>query len=57
MSNGQGLDGEVEKELQRLAASNACTERSIAKKRLWKLLRDLRAVDERIGGASSVTAS
>ena len=49
MSNGQGLDGEVEKELQRLAASNACTERSIAKKRLWKLLRDVRAVDERIG--------
>jgi CHC2-type zinc finger protein len=44
VSKGQGL----EKELKDLAARNACTERSTARKRRWQLLRDLRAVQERI---------
>jgi hypothetical protein len=41
MSNGQ----ELEKELKRLAARNACTGRNTARKRRWQLLRDLRAVE------------
>jgi hypothetical protein len=45
MSNGQGL----EKELKGLAASNACTERNTARKRRWQLLRDLRAVEVKLG--------
>ena len=45
MSNGQGL----EKELKGLAARNACTERNTARKRRWQLLRDLRAVQARLG--------
>jgi hypothetical protein len=44
MSNGQGL----EKELEGLAARNACTELNTARKRRWQLLRDLRAVEQRI---------
>jgi hypothetical protein len=45
VSNGPGL----EKELKGLAASNACTERNTARKRRWQLLRDLRAVEIRLG--------
>jgi CHC2-type zinc finger protein len=45
VSKGQGL----EKELKGLAARNACTERSTAKKGLWQLARDVRAVEKRIG--------
>ena len=45
MSNGQGLD----KELEALAARNACTQCKPAKKGLWQLARDLRAVEKRIG--------
>jgi hypothetical protein len=45
MSNGQGL----EKDLKELAASNACNQRNTAKKGLWQLARDLRAVEKRIG--------
>jgi hypothetical protein len=44
MSEGQ----ELKKELEALAASNACTEQNTARKRRWQLLRDLRAVQERI---------
>ena len=44
MSNGQRL----EKELEGLATSNACTERGTARKRRWQLARDLRAVEGRI---------
>jgi hypothetical protein len=44
VSNGQGL----QEELKCLAASNACTERGSARKRRWQLVRDLRAVEERI---------
>jgi CHC2 zinc finger len=39
---------ELEKELKDLAARNACMERSTARKKRWQLLRDLRAVQERI---------
>src|SRR5262249_10827220 len=51
VSNGQGLDGEREPlaALERLAARNACTERNTARKRRWKLVRDLRAVEKGIG--------
>jgi CHC2 zinc finger len=45
MSRGQGL----EKELKGLAARNACTERNTASKRLWQLMRDLKAVEKGIG--------
>jgi hypothetical protein len=49
VSNGQGLDKELEKELERLAARNTCTECGTARKRRWQLLRDLKAVEKRIG--------
>jgi len=45
MSNGQGL----EEELKALAARNACTEPGTARKKRFQLLRDLRAVEKRIG--------
>jgi hypothetical protein len=45
MSNGQG----PEKELKSLAARNACNQRNTAKKGLWQIARDLRAVEKRIG--------
>jgi hypothetical protein len=48
MSNGQGLNGETEKVLKALAARNACTERNTARKRRWKLVRDLRGVEQGI---------
>jgi hypothetical protein len=48
MSNGQGLNGETEKVLKALAARNACTERNTARKRRFKLVRDLRAIEKGI---------
>jgi hypothetical protein len=45
MSNGQGL----EKESKDLGVRNACTEQNTARKRRWQLLRDLRAVEVRLG--------
>jgi hypothetical protein len=51
MSNGQGL----EKELKELAARNACNQRSTAKKGLWQIARDLRAVEKRVGRKLSNT--
>jgi hypothetical protein len=45
VSNGQG----PEKVLKELAARNACTQRNTARKRRWKLVRDLRAVEKGIG--------
>jgi hypothetical protein len=45
VSNGQGL----EEELKGLAGRNACSERNTARKRRWQFVRDLRAVEERIG--------
>ncbi len=44
MSNGQGL----EKELEGLAARNACSERNTDRERRWQLVRDLRAVEKRL---------
>jgi hypothetical protein len=44
MSRGQG----PEKELKALAARNACTERSTARKRRWQLARDVRAVEAKL---------
>jgi hypothetical protein len=54
MSNGQGLDGETEKVLKALAARNACTERNTARKRRFKLVRDLRAIEKGIGRALEI---
>jgi CHC2 zinc finger len=45
MSNGQGLEGE----LRALGARNACTEPNTARKKRWQLVRDLRAVEVRLG--------
>jgi hypothetical protein len=45
MSNGQGL----EEELRALGARNACTKPNTARKRRWQLVRDLRAVEVRLG--------
>jgi DNA primase (bacterial type) len=45
MSNGQGLKNKLEE----LAARNACTEPNTARKRRFKLVRDLRAVERGIG--------
>ena len=48
VSNGQGLDKQIENKLKELAAANCCTGRDTAKKRLWKLMRDLKAVEKGI---------
>jgi hypothetical protein len=45
VSNGHGR----EKALKALAARNACTEPNSAGKRLWKFMRDLKAVEKGIG--------
>src|SRR4029453_16895115 len=45
VSNGQALD----QQLRELAARNCCTERSTARKRRFKLLRDLKALEKQIG--------
>jgi len=45
LSNGHG----PEAVLKALAAQNACTQGSSARKRLFKLVRDLRAIEEGIG--------
>jgi hypothetical protein len=49
VSNGQALDTELEKKLKALAAQNACTQLNTARTRRFKLLRDLKAVQKRIG--------
>jgi DNA primase len=48
MSNGQGLNGDIEKVLKALAARNASTEPNTARKRRFKLVRDLRAIEKGI---------
>jgi len=45
VSNGQGLD----EELKGVSVRNACNERRTAKKGLWQLARDVRAVEKRNG--------
>jgi hypothetical protein len=50
MSNGQGLDKGMEKDLKDLAARNACTRADdVPEKKRFKLARDVRAVEKRIG--------
>jgi hypothetical protein len=49
VSNGQGLAGEKEKVLKALASRNACTESNTARKRRFKLVRDLKAIEKGIG--------
>jgi hypothetical protein len=49
VSNGQGLDKQIENMLKAFAARNRCTERGTAKKKLWNLMRDLKAVEKGIG--------
>ena len=49
VSNGQGLNGEKEKVLKALAARNACAEWNTARKRRFKLARDLRAIEKGVG--------
>jgi hypothetical protein len=50
VSEGQGLNGELEKELKGLATRNACTRAEDApQKKRFKLARDLVAVEKRIG--------
>jgi hypothetical protein len=44
MSNGQGL----QKALKELGARNACNERITAKKALWQLARDVRALEKQV---------
>ena len=45
VSNGQGLDQEI----KLLAVLNRCTEHNSARRRRWQLVRDLNAVQKRIG--------
>jgi CHC2 zinc finger len=50
MSNGQGLDKGMEKDLKDLAVRNACTRADdVPEKKRFKLARDVRAVEKRIG--------
>jgi hypothetical protein len=50
VSEGQGLNGEIGKELQQLAARNACTRSGDrAERKRFKLARDVRAVEKKIG--------
>jgi hypothetical protein len=50
VSEGQGLNGEVEKELKGLAMRNACTSADdVPDKQRFKLARDVSAVEKRIG--------
>ena len=46
VSNGQGLDKQRENKLKALGAPNHCTGRGTGKKRLWKLMRDLKAIEK-----------
>jgi len=49
VSEGQAVDGEMDKRLKALAAQNACTQLNTARTRQFKLLRDLKAVEKEIG--------
>jgi CHC2 zinc finger len=49
VSEGQAVDGEMDKRLKPLAAQNACTQLNTARTRRFKLLRDLKAVEKEIG--------
>src|SRR5215470_1778958 len=50
VSEGQGSDKELEKELAGLARRNACTSADdVPEKKRFKLVRDVKAVEKRIG--------
>src|SRR5262245_51645924 len=49
VSEGQEVSAKAEAVLKALAAQNACTEANTGRKRLWKLLRDLKGVEEGTG--------
>lgn len=49
VSEGQVVSEDAAAVLRSLAAQNACTEVNTARKRLWKLLRDLKAIEEGTG--------
>jgi hypothetical protein len=49
VSEGQPVDGELEKRIKALAAQNACTQLNTARTRRFKFLRDLKAVEKHIG--------
>jgi hypothetical protein len=50
VSEGQGVNGELEKELKALATRNACTSADdVPDKKRFKLARDVSAVEKRIG--------
>ena len=55
VSNGQGLDGMEQKALKALAARNACTERNTARKKRFKLVRDLKGLEKGIGRELGIT--
>jgi len=48
VSEGQGIDTELEKELKTLAGQNACTQFNTARPRRFKLLRDLTGLQKQI---------
>jgi len=48
VSEGQAVDGELDKLLKALAPQNACTQLNTARTRRFKLLRDLKAVEKQI---------
>lgn len=49
VSEGQVVSEEGEAVLKALAAQNACTDPNTGRKRLWKLLRDLKGIEEGTG--------
>jgi hypothetical protein len=48
VSEGQAVDGEMDKRLKALAEQNTCTQLNTARTRRFKLLRDLKAVEKEI---------
>ena len=46
VSNGQALNGKLEKALRALGADKACKARNTERKALWKLTRDLKALEK-----------
>jgi hypothetical protein len=55
VSEGQSFNDEKEKVLRALAARNACSARNTARKRRFKLVRDLKAMEKGIGRQLKMT--
>src|SRR5262245_64623393 len=49
VSEGQEVSAKAEAVLKALAAKNACTAVNTSRERLWKLVRDLKGIEDRIG--------